>query len=513
LRSIDGSYSINYQRDMMPRYTHNAPENTPNKSDLGQTISADEVANLLCGMDRADGRDNISRNWDKVLLENTDDVIHVLSLKGIFQWISPSAARVLEYEANEIVGTALSSICHPSDIVPVTRELKDTSAGSSVNIVFRIRRKNSGYMWFEGHGSLHTEQGKGRKSIIMVGRERPVYSLSRTDLEHGGGIGENELWTKLSTSGMFLFVSSNVRSLLDRVPDDLLGVSIQSMMRPPSKVEFNRILEHARRGARASVKHEMVNRRGQVLSAFTTLYPGDAVVGQKPTFVVAQTRLLRHPRGINTIAASAFSGSPAPKNERTSSSDTFASGRSASVSQPPQTSANDPPTLLPNLDDQQPTIIYHPTGLPPNATDSNDPVLLSNGVSRGANGSSMNRFLGTDGSAMTHAGEHGLAIGRQDLSLASDDNLFDELKTTKSSSWQYEIRQLERLNRQYAEEVQALIASKKKRKRRKGSGNQQKDCANCHTNSTPEWRRGPSGQRDLCNSCGLRWAKLVSTHS
>jgi hypothetical protein len=38
-------------------------------------------------------------------------------------------------------------------------------------------------------------------------------------------------------------------------------------------------------------------------------------------------------------------------------------------------------------------------------------------------------------------------------------------------------------------------------------GNVIRDCANCHTRNTPEWRRGPSGQRDLCNSCGLRWAK------
>jgi PAS domain S-box-containing protein len=208
--------------------------------------------------------------WDKILLENTDDVVHVLSLKGLFQWISPAAAKVLEYEQAEIIGTALSSVCHPSDIVPVTRELKDTSTGAAVNVVFRIRRKNSGYMWFEGHGSLHTEQGKGRKSIILVGRERPVYTLSKSDIVATGGIGENELWTKMSTSGMFLFVSSNVRQLLDRQPDELIGVSIQSLMRSDSKAEFGRILEHARTGKKASVKHEMINRRGQVLSAYNT---------------------------------------------------------------------------------------------------------------------------------------------------------------------------------------------------------------------------------------------------
>ncbi|CAK3989768.1 blue-light-activated transcription factor [Lecanosticta acicola] len=461
-KNPDGSFSINYQRGMtMPRYVMNAPD-TSQKSDLGQTVPRDDVSAILSTIGSGES-EYAKRMWDKVLLENTDDVVHVLSLKGLFQWVSPSALRILEYEPSEIVGTALSSVCHPSDIVPVTRELKDTSTGAAVNVVFRIRRKNSGYMWFEGHGSLHTEQGKGRKSIIMVGRERPVYTLSKNDITKAGGIGENELWTKLSTSGMFLFVSSNVRQLLDRQPDELIGVSIQSLMRTDSKQEFARILELARTGKKASVKHEMINRRGQVLSAFTTLYPGDAVEGQKPTFIVAQTRLIKFSRGNHANRPPIYS-----KGDR-NSSESNQSGVAGN---------------------NQAIVHEDNAGATPNS------------------GGNSARYMGTDGSAATYAGQQGLPIGRQDHSLASDDNLFDELKTTKSSSWQYEIRQLEKRNRLLAEEVQSLIAAKKKRKRRKGAGNQQKDCANCHTRVTPEWRRGPSGQRDLCNSCGLRWAKL-----
>jgi PAS domain S-box-containing protein len=433
----------------MPAYTMNAPESTT-KADLGQTVPRDDVSTILSTIGTGES-EYAKRMWDKVLLENTDDVVHVLSLKGLFQWVSPSAQRVLEYEPGEIIGTALSSVCHPSDIVPVTRELKDTSSGASVNIVFRIRRKRSGYMWFEGHGSLHTEQGKGRKSIIMVGRERPVYTLSKNEISSAGGVGENELWTKMSTSGMFLYVSSNVRQLLDRQPDELVGVSIQSLMRAESKSEFGRILEHARTGSKASVKHEMINRRGQVLSAFTTLYPGDASEGLKPTFIVAQTRLIKFSRA-------AQMSRPTLTKER-SSEDSIQSRVSANK----LTASGDTP---------------------------NSAV-------------SGSKFHNTDHSAITYAGQNGLKIGHQDDFLASEDNLFDELKTTKSSSWQYEIRQLEKRNRMLAEEVQSLIAAKKKRKRRKGAGNQQKD-----TRVTPEWRRGPSGQRDLCNSCGLRWAKL-----
>ena len=110
---------------------------------------------------------------------------------------------------------------------------------------------------------------------------------------------------------------------------------------------------------------------------------------------------------------------------------------------------------------------------------------------------------------VTSSGGNGLPLGNQDEALASESNIFDELKTTRSTSWQFELRQMERRNRVLAEELQALISRKKKRKRRKGLGQLEKDCANCHTRVTPEWRRGPSGMRDLCNSCGLRWAKQV----
>ena len=392
------------------------------------------------------------RIWDKVLLENTDDVVHVLSLKGLFLYLSPSSRKVLEYDPSELVGTALSSVCHPSDIVPVTRELKDTSTGAAVNVVFRIRRKNSGYTWFESHGSLHLEQGKGRKCIIMVGRERPVYALAREDIMAVGGFGESELWTKMSTSGMFLFVSSNVRSLLDRQPEDLVGTSCQALMRADSKLEFGKMLEVARTGVRATFKHDVQNKRGQTLQARTTIYPGDACEGRKPTFLVAQTRLLKLPRTLNRQASSI-----SPKTDQKSSSPASSAGGASGGSQTPMSAPGN---------------------------------VKADGVT-------------------TQAGGMGLVLGNQHEALASEDNVFDELKTTRSTSWQFELRQMEKRNRLLAEELQSLLSSKKKRKRRNGAGNLQKDCANCHTRVTPEWRRGPSGNRDLCNGCGLRWAKEV----
>lgn len=468
-KNADGSYRVNYQRGMsIPSYVF-TDHHKPQASEQGQTISKDEVSNVLATYGGSGDSEMTRRIWDKVLLENSDDVVHVLSLKGLFLYLSPASNRILEYDPSELVGTALSSVCHPSDIVPVTRELKETTNGASVNVVFRIRRKKSGYMWFEGHGSLHTEQGKGRKCIILVGRERPVYTLSKAIVRESGGVGDNELWTKMSTSGMFLFVSSNVRQLLDKQPEDLVGTSIQSLMRAESKINFGRILELARGGRKGEVKHEMINKRGQVLQAFTTIYPGDATEGQKPTFVVGQTRLLKYSRNNNAGRPSMYTNLNKERDSHTSVHTQLSSGSPA------------PGSLTGN------------TGTSTPMTGATNPL-----------------FVTTEESPATFAGHNGLQIGHQDQSLASDDNVFDELKTTRSTSWQYELRQMEKRNRYLAEEVQSLLAAKKKRKRRKGAGQLQKDCANCHTRTTPEWRRGPSGNRDLCNSCGLRWAKQVS---
>lgn len=466
--SANGMYTVDYTQGMLPRYVWQPPEGGRPALDGGQSISRDDVSQILSSINTSTESDLTKRMWDKVLLENTDDVVHVLSLKGLFLYLSPSSLKVLEYDSSELVGTALSSVCHPSDIVPVTRELKDTSTGAVVNVVFRIRRKKSGYTWFESHGSLCVEQGKGRKCIILVGRERPVYAIHRHDIEAAGGLGESEMWTKLSTSGMFLFVSSNVRTLLDQSPEALVGTSIQLLMRAESRVEFGRALEKARTGKRVTYKHEILNKRGLGLQAQTTLYPGDASEGQKPTFLVAQTRLLK----------SNNRNAPSALVSHNSSTSMGSKGRIENIS-------------------EDGTPLSHSAG---HSVQGNELTPRSN-----ASGPIAGQ-LGT----ISQAGGSGLVIGSQDVALASEDNIFDELKTTRCTSWQFELRQMEKSNRILAEELAGLLSSKKKRKRRKGAGHLQRDCANCHTRVTPEWRRGPSGLRDLCNSCGLRYAKQVS---
>ncbi|CAO1632308.1 unnamed protein product [Parajaminaea phylloscopi] len=40
--------------------------------------------------------------------------------------------------------------------------------------------------------------------------------------------------------------------------------------------------------------------------------------------------------------------------------------------------------------------------------------------------------------------------------------------------------------------------------------NGEKRCTSCGTSESPEWRKGPTGQKSLCNACGLRFSRSVS---
>ncbi|KAK0611171.1 PAS domain-containing protein [Immersiella caudata] len=451
-----GGMQVNYTHSDLGQYIWEPPNPSQWEPESGQTLGIDDVSTLLQSFNpKGVTSDWHKQSWDKMLLENADDVVHVLSLKGMFLYVSPSCRKILEYDDKELVGNGLGSICHPSDIISVTRELKEAQPNTPVNVVFRIRRKQSGYTWFESHGTLFSDQGKGRKCIILVGRKCPVFVLHRRDLEANGGIGDSEIWTKVSTSGMFLYVSSNVRSLLDLLPGDLQGTSMQDLMRKETRLEFGRTIEKARKGRIVSCKHEIQNKRGQVLQAYTIFYPGDAVEGQKPSFLLAQTKLLK---------ASSRAIAPATSSMRVSG----APARNAAQEDPASAQMGN----------------------------------MSGSSGKGDSGTSGNSDSSPEGTATGEPNAH----GTHEAAMEADDNMFNELKTTRCTSWQYELRQMEKVNRTLAEELAQLLSSRKKRKRRKGS-NMVRDCANCHTRNTPEWRRGPSGNRDLCNSCGLRWAK------
>ena len=70
---------------------------------------------------------SLSPSLSLLLLEFLPDFMLVLSLKGAFLYVAPSVRLVLGYESQDLVGRGISDVCHPADLVPLMRELKEGS--------------------------------------------------------------------------------------------------------------------------------------------------------------------------------------------------------------------------------------------------------------------------------------------------------------------------------------------------------------------------------------------------
>nr|CAG8443794.1 483_t:CDS:10 [Entrophospora candida] len=449
----DGTYVVNYSMTNFPPYVppnssatnfagdiedflHDLTLNNPSSSSINLTVpfpASSEVYDLIRAHTECS-----KRLWNQMLLEYNDDFIHVLSLKGIFQYSSPSCRRILEYEPEELINKSLSTICHPSDIVPVMRELKESSSGiEAVNLVYRIRRKNSGYMWFEANGKLHLEQGKGRKCVFLSGRERPVYKLRWRDLISPQQINfgmtsssisttsndpiistplppqqkqqqllslssnEQDVWSKLSLDGLYLYVSSTCQNVLGLMPEEIVGNSLYNYVRSDRTTDITRSLNHAKNGLSNGLKHHMQKKNGQFIEVISYFYPGDYstsnnnTVGSRPTFIICQTGEITNDG----------SGAVVGSGKRRQS--------------------------------------------PPLSNSPDDNVIATSSTAGGGSSSTTTHIV-------TH--QRNIAVDHQ-----PDDNIFEELDTTRSTSWQYELHQMRLTNKKLREELEAIKHSKKKR--------------------------------------------------
>ncbi|KAF9218818.1 hypothetical protein BS17DRAFT_479053 [Gyrodon lividus] len=163
----------------------------------------------------------LSPSLSLLLLELLPDFLLVLSLKGSFLYVAPSVRLVLGYEPHELVGRSISDVCHPADLVPLMRELKEGSvsgvgaAGTlsgdgdmatgvgpdtypkPVDLLFRALPKTPTFSPFSQAQSSSTEHG---------GLQTHTQSVSST-LSH-----PSPLWNAHPTG------SSGVSSVLDPSP-------------------------------------------------------------------------------------------------------------------------------------------------------------------------------------------------------------------------------------------------------------------------------------------------------
>ncbi|PWN23399.1 hypothetical protein BCV69DRAFT_236421, partial [Microstroma glucosiphilum] len=294
-RAANGTYVVNYSTGSgaptMPNRTMDSVTPAPTR-DYEQEAAAREIsvgkelAEIIGG--NGGGKEDPTQ-WARILLQHSQDLIHVLSLKGTFLYVSPSVERLLGWKPEELMGKSISDFCHPSDVVPVFRELKDSTSNASinaaakrsfrpeVNLLMRMRHKNDNFVWIESKGKLHLEQGKGRKVVISSARSRPVYNLPWEPVKATVNSDEPAFWAKVSNDGLVLSATEGVEAVVDGTDSSrLYGKHLHQMV---NKEAMPALLEALRGVQVATVVHQMFNAVDEPVWVKSTMYPSAVMPG------------------------------------------------------------------------------------------------------------------------------------------------------------------------------------------------------------------------------------------
>ncbi len=103
----------------------------------------------------------------RLLAENSIDIVSTHTPDGVYTYVSPSCAYLLGYHPDELVGRSMYDFFHPEDVARIQKAHSHVlKARENVTVMYRIRRRDGGYTWFETNGK--TLRGPGTGVVTQI---------------------------------------------------------------------------------------------------------------------------------------------------------------------------------------------------------------------------------------------------------------------------------------------------------------------------------------------------------
>ncbi|WP_424016696.1 histidine kinase N-terminal 7TM domain-containing protein [Halorientalis pallida] len=127
------------------------------------------------------GRRSVEQ-WYRTLTERSTDIVTVTDAEGRISYQSPSAERVLGYDAADLIGTPLVELVHPDDRMAVQERFPDWGSTEEDAVEYRIEAADGTWRWIESRGrNLLDDPTVG--GIVVNSREITERKHHEQDLE------------------------------------------------------------------------------------------------------------------------------------------------------------------------------------------------------------------------------------------------------------------------------------------------------------------------------------------
>jgi PAS domain S-box-containing protein/putative nucleotidyltransferase with HDIG domain len=185
-----------------------------------------------------------SEEYFRTLIENAWDAIVIVNAEGTMLYESPSSARILGYETDEIVGRNLIEFVRPEDVaanVDLFRRFR-TEPGSTVMIDAGFKHKDGHYIECEGtlQNLLHDPKINGIVANWrdVTDRRRAEEAILASEERFRNLVEATSDWVwEVDPNGIYTYASSKACEVLGYEVSEIIGRSIFDFM--PSR-ESNR---------------------------------------------------------------------------------------------------------------------------------------------------------------------------------------------------------------------------------------------------------------------------------
>ncbi|MFL5297825.1 MAG: PAS domain-containing protein [Phenylobacterium sp.] len=196
----------------------------------------------------------------RALFENSRDLMHVVSDRGLLKLVNPAWTELLGWEERDVVGKAALEFTHPDDQKGVVERFQALPAGGVSERQVRFRAKDGSYRWFSAR-SQKMPNGEfiaiARDATQERARAEELEETRRTRrlLSESAGIGA---WTYEPLEGRIEW-STDLQTLSGLGPQDI-GTPEQfaTVIHPADRKRTLELMGHAvRTGEGASLEHRM----------------------------------------------------------------------------------------------------------------------------------------------------------------------------------------------------------------------------------------------------------------
>jgi PAS domain S-box-containing protein len=172
----------------------------------------------------------------RTYVENSSDIVFVLSPTGVFGYISPNSQGALGYAMDEVVGRPFEPFVHPDDL-DVCRDFLSkvfAATGKPAAIEYRVRHKDGAWRWYSANAALIRDPGTETPALLgiardITGRKQQEDALRQSELRLRAAVDNipHDFWS-CDADGRYLMLNATAvrkwnraETLIGKRPEEL----------------------------------------------------------------------------------------------------------------------------------------------------------------------------------------------------------------------------------------------------------------------------------------------------